>query len=353
MSTKSFLGLCIATAIAVILAAVAILGQPRFETSDPEKVLLFPNLVTDLERLKSVVIRHNGQTQSFDWDGKIWTSRDKSGYFASREKLTGMLVTLAQMTRIEGKTKLPDRYARLEVDEPGKGAHGRQVTLIDTAGKEIANVVLGKRQYNMGSQSSNTYIRLPGDPQVWLASGEFSPDTALVDWLERTIININPPLIKSVTVTHPNGERVVVGRAEPEAAEMTVLNLPRGARQVTPTAGEEYGRILTDMNLEDVAPAAEIAFPKDKTTTAVVEGLTGYQIIIELADVDGQEWIKIKGAPPSGGPSKPGDSGLIDLSTDWDQIINSLNARTNGWVFQVPSYQLSILKTRMSGLADK
>ena len=180
MTIKSFTALCAVTLVALVLAIVAILGQPRFETSDPQKALVFPNLVKDVERLKTVVVRHAGETHSFDWDGKKWTSRDESGYLASREKLTGVVVLLAQMAKIEGKTKEPSRYARLEVEDPtAKSGRGRQVTLIDSDGKEIANVIVGKRQYNMGSQTSNSYIRVPGDPQVWLASGEMTPDMAL------------------------------------------------------------------------------------------------------------------------------------------------------------------------------
>ena len=354
MTIKSFTALCAGTIIALVLAGVAILGQPRFETSDPEKTPVFPNLVTDVERLKTVVIRHAGETHSFDWDGKTWTARDQFNYLASREKLTGLIVFLARMTKIEGKTKVPARYARLEVEDPtAKAGRGRQVTLIDSAGKEIANVIVGKRHYNMGSQSSNSYIRLPGDPQVWLASGEMTPDMALMDWLERGLTDMNPAMVRRVTVTHPNGEKIVVGRESPESPTLVVENLPKAQQEATATVAEEYARILTAMSLEDVAPSADKPFPKDKTITAVIEGLTGATFTVELAEIDGQEWIKLKAALPPGGGSKAGDSGMIDLSTDWGKIVADVNARAEGWVFRVPEFQTAPLKYRLADLAKR
>jgi hypothetical protein len=109
------------------------------------------------------------------------------------------------------------------------------------------------------------------------------------------------------------------------------------------------------MSLEEVAPAADKPFPKDKITTAVIEGQTGFQVTVEIADIDGQDWIKLKGTPPAAntGAPKLGDSGVVDLRTDWNKAINDLNARTDGWVFQVPEFQISPLKKHMADLLKK
>ncbi len=354
MTKKSFAALCAATAVALILAVTAILSQPQFESSDTQGALVFPNLGRDADRLKTVVIRHGAEVVSLDWDGKIWHERERSNYLADREKVNALINTLARMVKIEGKTKQPDRYARLEVEDPtAKNARGRQITLLDADGKEIANVVIGKRQFNMGTQGSNTYIRLAGDPQVWLATGEFTPETAASYWLQNTIADISQVNVKGVTVTHPNGEKVIVGRPTPDAPDLVVENLPTGATPPIANVVDEYASVLSSMTLSEVAPAADKPFPKDKTITAVIEGQVGFQVTVEIADLDGQDWIKVKGTPPVAGAVKPGESGMIDLRTDWNKVINDLNARTDGWVFQVPDFQISPLKKRMADLLKK
>ena len=354
MSKRTFAALCAATVIALVLAVVAVLSQPQFESSDKQGALLFPTLVSDADRLKSLVIRHGAETISLDWDGKAWHMRERFNYFADSAKVNEMIVTLARMAKVEGKTKLADRYSRLEVeDASGKNARGRQVTLIAADGKEIANVILGKRQYNMGTQTSNTYIRLPGDPQVWLATGEFTPDMSIGSWLDGRIADIKPTAIKRVTVTHPNGDKVVVGRESPEAQNFMIENMPKGTPSPRSGAVDEFASILTTMALENVAPAADKSFPKDKTTTAVIEGQTGFQVTLEMAEIDGQEWIRVKGVPPSANAAKPGESGIMDLRTDWNKVINELNARTEAWVYQVPDFQISPLKNSINDLIRK
>ncbi len=354
MTTKSFTALCAAATLAVVVAVVAIMGQPRFEASDQQGAVIFPNLLRDIQSLKTVVIRHGEETISLDLDGNIWRVRERAKYQADGEKVTGLIVSMARMSRIEGKTRMPDRYARLEVEDPtAKNTRSRQVVLIDSAGKELANVILGKRQYSMGTRGDNTYVRLPGDPQAWLVTGGVTADTMSDLWLERNIADISSSLVKRVTVTHPGGEKIIVSRPSPEASTLTLENGPQGAQAGTPSAADEYGRILTGMAMDDVALAADKPFPKDKTITAVIEGLVGFQVTVELAQVGDQEWIKIKAAATSGAEPKPGDSKMIDVSTDWNKIMAELNARTDGYVFQVPAYQLAALKNRMSDVLKR
>ncbi len=355
MNAKTFTILSGVTAAAVVLAIVAMLGQPRFEATDTHGESLLPNLVKDSERLKTVVVRQAGETLSLDWDGKFWHARERHNYLANGDRISNLLVTLARMTKIEGKTKDPERYARLEVEDPaGKNARSRQVSLIDNTGKEIGSVVLGKRQYNIGSQGNNTYVRLAGDPQVWLAAGEVEDaQTGISDWLNKEIININANVIGRVTVTHPNGEKVVAERETTESPNLVIENLPKSAAAASDGTADEYARVLSGMTLEDVAAAADKPFPKDQTLTAVFEGMTGFVVTLELAEIDGIDWIKIKGTPPSTAMSKPGDSKMVDLRTDWGALMSNLNARTDGWAFQVPAFQVSTLKHRMTDMLKK
>ena len=355
MNAKTFTILSAVTGVAVILAVVAMLGQPRFEATDTHGESLLPNLVKDSERLKTVVVRQNGETLSLDWDGKFWHARERHNYLANGDRISNLLVALARMTKIEGKTKSPERYARLEVEDPTtKNARSRQVSLIDNTGKEIGSVILGKRQYNIGSQGNNTYVRLAGDPKVWLAAGEVEDSqTGINDWLNKEVVNISANVIGRVTVTHNNGEKVVAKRETTESPNLVIENLPKSAAAASDGTADEYAHVLSSMALEDVAAAADKPFPKDATTIVVIEGMTGFTVTMEMAEIDGIDWIKIKGTPPSTEMSKPGDSKMVDLRTDWAALMNGLNARAEGWAFQVPAYQVASLKRRMTDLLRK
>lgn len=351
MTKQSFVALCVVTVIAVALAIFSMSGRPQLEAGDALGERVFPNLVKDAEALKTVSIRHGGETLSFDWDGKMWRARERGNYPADPEKLTALIVNLARMTKVEGKTKLPDRYARLEVEDPAnKEAKSRQVALIDVNGKEIASLIVGKRQTALGNTEGGTYVRLANDPQVWLVTGEITAEAAAGDWLRKDIIDVKEPAIARITVTHPNGEKIIVSRAS-GGDNFSIENLPKGAQPASFYTADEYGRLLTSMMLEDVAPAASKVFPKEKTISAVVEGGDGFQIAMEAAEIDGQTWIKIKGTPPA---KKDGEApGGVDLRTDWTKVIRDMNARAEGWVYQVPAFQAAPLKRRMADLLKK
>jgi hypothetical protein len=351
MTKRSFAILCALAIVAVALAVVAIADRPRLEAGDSLGERVFPNLVKDAEALKTVAVRHGGETLSFDWDGKMWRVRERGNYPADPEKLTNLIVNLARMTKVEGKTKLPDRYARLEVEDPAaKDAKSREVALIDVNGKEIAGLIVGKRQAALGNKEGGTYVRMTNDPQVWLATGEITAPASAGDWLRKDLVDIKEPAIIGVTVTHPNGEKIVVERA-PNGQNFIIENLPKGAQPASFYAADEYGRLLTAMIMEDVAPAASKTFPKDKTIAAVVEGGDGFDVEIEMAEIDGKAWVKIKGTPPPA--AKEGEVKAVDLRTDWNKVIADLNTRTEGWAYQVPDFQVAALKRRMSDLLKK
>ncbi len=343
--TKKTLGiLAVATAVAVGLAGAAIMSRPKIEAPDETGQLVFPKLVSDIDRLKSIVIKHGDQTVSLDWDGKAFHLRERANYPADIEKVKAMVVRLARMTKLEAKTRDPSRYDRLDLGDPAKkDGQAKQVTLIDAGGKEIANAVIGKRKFTLGGNEGGTYVRVIGDPQSWLALGDVSVGDAPRDWLKRQIVDIKENNIKRVTVTRPNGEKIVVGKAKPGSPSLTIENIPKGLVPVSEVAGDDYGRLLSDLNMDDIAPAAQVQFPKDKTTTAVIEGEDGFQVAMDMVEDKDKYWIRLKGTPA---PDAKPDSEVT-------KAIAGLNEKANDWVFEVPNYQVTALTKTMGDLAKK
>ena len=326
------------TLIAVILAVVATRGQPRVEASDQSGQILFPALVNDIEHLKSVVIKHAGETMTIDWDGKVFRFRERGGYPVDAEKVQALAVRLARLSKMESKTSQPDRYDRLDLGDPmAKGGQSTQVTLLDTNGKALADVIVGKRKFTLGGREGGTYIRFPKDPQTWLALGDLMVGPAPHDWLKRDIADIKQADIKRVTVTHANGEKVVVTKG---AGGFVIDNMPRGMEMVTASTAEDFAKVLESLQLDDVAPVATIPFTKDKTTTAVFEGDGGSQVNLDLYDDGGKFWIRLKGTPAADKPESA-------------KLIGEMNARTEGWAYQVPNFAIAVLTKAMGDLTKK
>lgn len=343
MKQKTVFVLVGAAVVAGALAVATVLVQPRAATSDRSGALVFPGLLERVqENLKSVVIQHAGGTISLDRDGNAFRFRERANFPADSEKVVDLVVDVARLTKLEGKTTRPERYARLDLQDPAeKGSNAKQVTLIDNNGKEMATLIVGKRKYTLGGKEGGTYVRLPGDAQTWLAQGEVNPGTAPRDWIEKKIADVPDAAVKRVTVANPKGDRVIAARGADE--KFIIENLPKGVELESEFAAEEYSRILTGLEADDVAQADQVPFPKGGTYTAVVETVEGSAITIEMAEVKDQSWVKVAAQPGK------------DIGTQGSaaQAMAAINARAEGRVFQVPAYKVSILKRTLADLRAK
>lgn len=368
MNNKSFLVLAGVTAAAVIVAAVLVARQPSLQGADVSGELVFPKLLNDINRLKTVVVKSKEGTYTLDWNGQAWTFRERDGYAADDKKINEMLLRIARMQKLEGKTALESRYDRLDVQAPdAKDSRAKQVTILDKDGKPLADLVIGKRKFTLGAKEGGTYIRVPGDAQAWLALGEVNPGEKARDWLKRDIADIKDKDIKRVTVTHPNGEKVVAAKTKPEDTSFKIQGIPAGKEPATDFVADEFGRVLTAMLLDDVKKAADVKLPPDKTIKAEFEGFAGFKVYVDLAEVDGKNWVKVRAdytaaapapaakttTPPPSAAAAPDAAPNAEAAVDWAKTVADLNARTDGWVFEVPAYEVAPLKKRMAEVTKK
>src|SRR5438477_171591 len=78
---------------------------------------------------------------------------------------------------------------------------------------------IGKRRYDrLGAGNDGVYIRKPGDPQAWLARGSLEFSDQLSSWLDRRILDLPEKRIAKVTLTQPDGTRLVISRPTADAA---------------------------------------------------------------------------------------------------------------------------------------
>lgn len=343
MRQKTIFALAGAAAIGAVLAVTAVMTQPRVETSAGNGEAVFPGLAAKLEsNLKSVVIRHAGGVISLDRDGNAFHYRERANYPADPQKVVDLVVDIARLTKLESKTNQPDRYARLDLQDPTeKGSNAKQVTLLDAGGKEMATLIVGKRKYTLGGKEGGTYVRLPGDAQTWLALGEVNPGVAPRDWIVKDVVDVPDAAVKRVTVTTPKGERVVAARGQD--GKFAIENLPRNVALESDFAAEEYGRIFAGLQADDVAPADQIPFPKDKTYMTVVETVEGSTITVEMTEANEQSWIRVAANPAPG----------LAPESSAAQAMAGIKSRGEGRAFQVPAYKVAIMKRTLSDLRSK
>ena len=171
MTPRNFVYLAIAAALSVLFAVVSFASNNQWSTGRAAGAKLFPTLVSDASQIATVEVRQGDNTVVLERTGGSWGLKNRGNYPADPAKVRTLLVGLAEADLVETKTRRPDRYAALELEDPAdKGAKSRIVRLLGAKGNVIGEVVIGKKRLDvLGTGKSGTYVRKPGDPQTWLA----------------------------------------------------------------------------------------------------------------------------------------------------------------------------------------
>lgn len=347
MKTHTIALVCfIAAALAVAAIMVTSRRTPGPAGTEGLDAPVLPALGAKINDVAEVRIVRSAGTFTFRRGERGWGLAEKDGFPVKSENIRALLIGLAELRTVEAKTGNPELYAKIGVQEPGGGesaAAGTEqatqptlVTVIDSAGGTLGSVIIGTQKWGTVPE---VYIRRSGESQSWLASGRGGrvdvPWDALA-WVDRSILNVPRDKWKSVTVIHPDGERVGVLKADASQANFFVEGIPEGRELTSPTAGESLGGVFAALTLDDVRSAstfdAEALSSTPRITGTTFEGLIVTARIIEQ---DGKQWAVVEAAA-----DKP------DESPEAAKQAGEVNARLAGWAFAIPQFKAKAMLTR-------
>lgn len=351
MNPRNFFALCGVTVVAALIAGWAISSRPTVEVSDFDGEPVFPGLLSQVNDVETILIRHKDGVFTLKSDEGGWVLAERDNFPVQEAKVGELLVKLSRLEKVEPKTKLAARYDRLDLValEDKEDTRAKEVTLIGMNGDELAKLLVGKRKFTLGTTEGGTYILLPGDPQAWLVTGELNPGARARDWLVREISDIKDDDIRRVTVVHPDGEMVSVVKETPEQPNYTVENVPDNMELRRDSIADDMGRVLSNLLHDDVRALEKVDFAADKTITATFEGFSGFTVVVDLIEDGDQNWLRFRGTSPEPNANQEtGEAGVTEK--DWNKIIADLNAATEGWAYQLPGYEVAGIKKRMADL---
>ena len=363
MSSRVFLALVAITVLALVAAVVVALQQP---TAAPVRYVdepAFPALRTDPDAVAKVVLTTpDGSFTLVRETGDRWAALERFGYPVDSDKVRALIVALADMRLIEAKTSLPERYSRLEVEDPeGADAKSRLLRAEGADGTVLVEVILGKRQFRLtGNQAAGTYLRRPGEAQSWLASGGVDLDTEVVDWLDEEIVDLDPARIGRIAIRPDSGANYLV-RRDAVGAPLELSDLAAGERVKEDADLGRLAGAFAGMALEDVRPRAELDWPAAHHS-ATATSLDGVEVTVQLAKIDGEPWALLDAravealAPQASGDEPAPDAagavaaagedsaaqGVEEVEITPDESAappsaDELEARLQPWAFKVPS----------------
>jgi hypothetical protein len=348
MTPRNFVYLAIAAALSVLFAVVSFASNNQWSTGKAAGAKLFPTLVSDASQIATIDVRQGDNTMVLERAGGSWGLKNRGNYPADPSKVRTLLVGLAEADLIESKTRRPDRYAALELEDPAdKSAKSRIVRLLGAKGNVIGEVVIGKkRQDLLGTGKAGTYVRKPGDPQTWLANAELDASAATKDWLKTSVYTTDAAKISRVTIEIPGEQPLRIERQvapakdakdakqsipDTSAAKLQFAGFPPADKKLKDAgAAESIARALASIDMDDVRKLDAVPAAAGVSTVRI-ESADGPATTLRLRKDGDAHWLSI--AATGEGEAK--------------KTADEINQRTQGWEFKIPAAKAdSILKKR-------
>lgn len=337
MMPKLFVSIAIAAVLSLAAAVAVYMAGNRWVSGEVSGEPAFPALERKANDVASIEVIKGGKSLTISRDADGWVAKGAGGYPADGDKVRAAIVDLAQAELIEPKTRLPEKYELLDLDEPGKGSEARRFVLRDADGETIIEAILGKKRYGaFGTGKSGTYVRKPDNPQTWLTNLDVDETPDVTDWVDIKFFNVDIKDIRSVALEHSGEEPLTIRRKPGEEAAFEV-SLPDEESQLKkdgPSAKsvvEAFANIeLEDLRKLDSSPAG------DDVSQARLETDDGLSVTFRYRKDKSDHWVSL----------------TAQGSGDATAKAEKLNARVGGWEFKIPGWKADKLFKRRSDFIE-
>ena len=356
--------------VVTLVAVGAVLFVERgSDTAQPGGEIVFPALLEQLNGVARVRVTGSEGTFALVRDGDAWVVDEKERYPADPDRVHKLLLGAAGMTRVEPKTSNPERYPKLWLEDPtGEDARSVRLVLEDASGAVLASWVLGDRRPSKSDASrTELYIRVADDPQAWLVEGSVPRGGKIIDWLDRLVARIDRERLRTVEVVHADGTVVAVNKEVPADGDFVLRDIPEGREADSQYRINDIGRFLEDLRFEDVAPASSLDFAGSTDKRMEVTTFDGLRVRLDSLMRDGDAWVQLRAEVDEGlveeaagadAATSDGESGSESKEPSGplrplDEVraeVGRLNARWQGWAYELPSFKRDYVAKRMDEL---
>ncbi|WP_455210848.1 DUF4340 domain-containing protein [Kaarinaea lacus] len=269
------------TVIVVIAAVVAVNQQQSTVVNQQAGDYLFPGLESKVNDIAKIEIVKGEDRLTLQRSDNNWQILEKDNYPADFSKIKESIMKIAAFTTLEAKTKIPDNYGKLNVEDPTQeDAKSILVSIKDATDTELAAVIVGRMEAGSFTTvgQDKTYVRKANDDQVWLVKGGLVVDEAAGDWVVEEILNIDSSRVKQVTITHNGGDTVVIQKDKPGEGDFVIANLPKDKQVDSQSNLVQVARAMETLRMLDVEKSEGFEFPEGKTITTELQTFDGLVI---------------------------------------------------------------------------
>ena len=375
MKLKTISTLAVIAAVLIIVAVF--LAEQQKPGAPPTNQPVFPELKTVINDVTELSVATQSGTITLHRQEDIWRVKEKYNYPADLGTVRETLIGLAELTILEPKTRKPELYEKLGLqDVDAEGSLSTGITLKDATDNTVAAAVIGNDRPAQGKSGyKELFLRKVGDPQTWLVQGGLTVEKNPGKWLDKELTQIETKRVRRLIVTHPDKTRLVVEKARPTDLNYQVAHVPEGLEIESQFTVNNIVSTVTSLSLEDVKPRSEVPFDDQPVVTAVFETFDGLQGTVQLLRIDEKNYVTIsavfnadlvwkpkpeseaeleKESEPQAGqqPEASAQGNKVPANPEQPKIkseaevkaeIEALNKRVADWVYVIPKFRADTL----------
>ncbi len=325
MSARAIGVLALLAASAVVAVILAGGSNERRNSSEALGEPFLPGLAERLDGLTAVrAVRGGGELIArVARRREGWVVTNRWGYPADTATVRGLLDELVAARRVAPKADDAAGHGELGVGPIASAGERTVAVTLEGVGEGLA-VVLGEAA---AGDVAGRYVRRVDAQRAWQVEPAIERPDRIADWLDERLVDIGAESIVQVAIDPVDGEPVHVRRSE----GALVLERPAGRAPLSATTARSLARVVADLRLTDVRPAADApAWPR----LATARYRTAAGLVIRL-----QTYAPRRGA----------ERHLVRLQAHVDTEVSErvreraarLNERWSGWVYTIPEYKLT------------
>jgi hypothetical protein len=351
MNRTSLAVLALITAL-VVIAAIVSYSRRQPAPAAPESDRLYPELAERVNDVASITIQSGAEPFVIARHNGDWGLETKGGYPVTFEKVKQTILGLAALEIIEPKTSRPEYYDRLGVTEPGPDVDSTLVTLRDEDGGTLASLIIGDTAPG-GGRAPRRFVRKADDAQAWLVEGQVSVDRTPLNWIDRELLRLPRTRVQSVTVAHPDGERIHLHRNQQSRRNFLVDDVPERFELQNEGIANSIAGAAGYLRIEDVAPAADVDFASGQVTTVEFRTFDGLLVTLEVLPVEDGAWLELCAAAEEDAALPEPDANAEAPPETAATQAEEINRRAAGWAFRINRSAAQSMTKRMADLIQE
>ena len=235
----------------IVIVAASIFANLRAPQSQKEKIPFFPELANQIESISAISIKGYSESINLTRENNIWGIDEFDGYPALLDKVKSTVLGAADLKINAPKTALPRLYHRLGVEGPDvEDTNSLLLTLYGSNKDKIIEVIVGKSRLSSSAKNiSGLYVRKPKEEKSYLVDGVLDISSIKTDWINRNLFDVPAESVKSVNISHSDGDSYTLYKDEQGQEKFDLENMPIGQELASELIINRFGTILQDVQI--------------------------------------------------------------------------------------------------------